>query len=178
MADEKGGGGGGSGWGAFEIIIVLLFAVAVISRLEGDPIKPLAVVKDKPSSTVSSSSGSPVVSGQTIDVNCGITVTSPYPLQGMGDAITVKGTISGCVFKSTDNKTLYMQVIEGNGSPLSETVVISPVAAANATFTFSQSIALSKQATTTTGYIIILPGSSATAEKNLNARIPVRLVIE
>ncbi|MDB5188725.1 MAG: hypothetical protein JWM92_323 [Candidatus Nomurabacteria bacterium] len=158
MADAPASGGGISGP---EIILIVVLAIGLIATLSGNPIKPYSA---KPATA-------PVVA-KTPTPQCGITLTAPVKLQQVFQKVVVAGTITPCPTTATPI-SLYAQVVDGNGTPLSILTPLSIVPTANNMIgNFSATVSLTTAPTTNSGAIIIT-GPVNSDGTSLTARTPV-----
>lgn len=160
MADDK---GGGVGWEAFEVIIVILLAIGLLSRLQGKPIgSPESVT---PSEITTSET--------TKNAQCGLAITSPRTLERVTGAITLVGSTSGCNWVATETVALYAQVVDAYGAPVSSYSVVTPTRFDSPeSTTFATTIPISGTAHPGTGYLILIPAKADT-QKPLTVRIPL-----
>lgn len=160
MADA--GGGGGNTWGTFEIIIVILLAIGLLSQLMG---KPISSPGD---------SSSTVTQSDTVDTAqpaCGLAVSRPHSLESIYGFVTLIGRTEGCEWLSTDRIALYAQVVDARGKPVSDYTTVPPTSFdGDAIATFNTTINITATPAKGNGYLILIsPSSSSTTY-----RIPLR----
>ncbi len=163
MADAP--SGGGSGWGAFEIALLVLLVIGLLSRLNGDPI---AVDTSTPAKTQTIES----VQDDTT-ARCGLLVSRPHSLESVNGFVALMGTVGTCNWVVDNGTALYAQVIDFKGVPVSSyTAVSAGIAAIDGTAPFTASIPFTVTPTTTKGYIILLPAKQVTSDA-VTIRIPL-----
>ncbi len=180
MADAAPSGGGG--WTAIEIIIVLILAIAVLSRIRG--VSPSIINEPKVPTTASKRNDpylSPYVSPATeaptttLDPRgCGITVLRPKPLEKVSGFVRVTGTVSGCEWETTETVAVYAQVIDSRGRPVSDYVAIPVEGRMLDSTTFSGTVELRDPNITGTGTLILLSATTNSDNIQATARIPIK----
>jgi hypothetical protein len=164
MADAP--SGGGSKWEPFEIILLILLAIGLLSRLQT---KPAPTASTPKSATVSKAPTTP-------HEVCGLTTTRPHALEKVSSFVTLAGTVSGCNWVATESVALYAQVIDSRGMPVSAYTTVAPVAANGAIVSFNTTITLTTSPTKGTGYLILIPANDQ-SDHTINARIPITFSI-
>jgi hypothetical protein len=84
MADAPKTGGGISEWGTFEIVLIVLLAIGLLSRLSGNPITPIDTTPTKTA-----------VSAPATDdtaARCGLVIARPHSLETVTGFVTLSGT--------------------------------------------------------------------------------------
>lgn len=159
MADAP---SGNSSWGAFEIILVCLLVLAILSNIGrgGSSYKP-PLASENPSENLSINNN---------ESACGISITNPISYTKVTNTVRLSGLTTGCNWAPKESIALYAQVIDAKGKPLSE---YTPVLNTNTDFfnvSFDTSIPLYRQ-TTGNGYLLLIPANG----KPLSYRIPLSL---
>lgn len=165
MADEK-GGGGGSDWGALEIVLGILLAIALIDRLQGG--KGLFKVEETPSSITSEE----ILSQE--EAQCGLSLTKPRPQEKITGFVIVSGSITGCNWFSTPDVALYAQLVDSRGKPVSNyTTIVPRTYSVNGFSTFESVVYVTAPPAAGTGYLILVPSKQISAT-TITARIPIQ----
>lgn len=159
MADAP---SGGSSWGAFEIILVLILAIGFLTQLQNGFKSPAAQtpIKDTTTSTPA-------------QLPCGLSINRPHSLEKVTTFVTLIGQTSGCEWRATDTVTLYAQVIDTYGRPVSAYTTIPRTGdVLQETIPFTVSIPLNTTPTTTKGFLLLVPARN-TAQHTASYRIPI-----
>lgn len=162
MADAPKSGGGISEWGTFEIVLVVLLAIGLLSRLGGGPVTP------------GNTTPTAVKAPDTSKANCGLVIARPHSLERVDSFVTLLGTVGSCNWLVYDNIALNAQVIDVKGLPISAYVAV-PANSKNTdgTVSFNASIRLTTIPATKTGYLILIPSSHTDDTTVQSVRIPL-----
>lgn len=162
MADAA----GGSNWGPFEVIIVLVLAIGLLSNITGKTISPVVVTtKDK-------KEVAPKINDSAN--RCGLSITSPLSQEKVSYNVRLSGLINGCNWKADGNKLLYAQIVDGSGVPVSDFITVENNNSSIFSPNFDIDI-LIRGNPTGTGYLILVPATQ-TPEKPISVRIPLKFV--
>lgn len=166
MAEDK-GSSKGSGWGPFEVAIIILLLLGLLSQLESP--KKISTQEEKPiKKNITTSVSAPVTPLGT----CGLKITSPHALEKINNKILLSGKTNGCDWSSTDKVALYAQIIDSRGSALTDYLVISPLKKIREETLFNTTILISRKPQTSTGYLLLIPAQTVNAETK-TLRIPI-----
>lgn len=149
----------GSSWGAFEIGIIILIVLALFSR-----------------NSVENSTSKKIDSGGVIEEAnyfCGLQVTSPTQNTVVSSSFTLRGIIEGCYWNIKDGKVISYQVIDDEGSPVSDFVVVKQKTEIFP-YVFEETISLSVTPKTSKGYLLLISPSPDSENKTVSVRIPIR----
>ncbi len=161
MADDK--GGSSKTWEPFEVVLVLLLAIGLLSKIQ---------TKTTGQTTTSSEKTKTTVVNKTPDTSCGLTILHPHSLEKIHTEVPLSGSTVGCNWKSTDTIALYAQVIDANGKPVSDYVTVVPTEVVGDTTSFDTTIYLFDQPSSGKGYIILIPAVPS-GDHSITYRIPV-----
>lgn len=154
----------GSGWGAFEIGIVVLIIVALLSR--GD---------NRASETIQPENTNPVVEDNRYSL--GIQITSPTTNTIVGSTFTLRGIVEGGYWNpnSSDGVIASYQVIDAEGVPLSDFKTIKKDSAVyTPSYVFEDTVVLTRIPKTKTGTIVLLSSTPDAENQTVSVRIPIR----
>lgn len=154
-----------SSWGAFEVILGLLLAVGLLSRIQGKPIVP-PTEDNQSKETISLADDS--------SNRCGLSITEPISLQKVTGFVRLSGSVNGCNWKPDGNKLLFAQVINGAGVPVSDFVTVIGNGSNFLTEAFDTTIVINGNPKGT-GYLMLIPATPV-VEKAISVRIPLRFV--
>jgi hypothetical protein len=163
MADAP--SGGGSSWGAFEVILGILLAIALLSNI-GNKGKFQPLFSETPTKEVSPEQ-------LTANNKCGLSIIGPTAFQKVSNTIRLSGSINGCNWKPDGSTALFVQVINAGGAPISEFVAVPSSTTENITTNFDTNITLNAEPSST-GFIILLPAYKT--DKSITVRIPLKFV--
>lgn len=167
MADAP-SSGGGSSWGAFEVILALLLAVALLSNIGNN------TTKDSTKPTTTTPKKTTVSKIDDSANRCGLAVTAPLSLQKVSGSVRLSGVITGCNWKPSENTALFAQVINGAGVPVSEFIAVQNNNTDLINTAFDTNIEITGNQTGT-GYLILIPATPV-ADKSITVRIPLQFV--
>jgi hypothetical protein len=164
MADAP--SSGGSHWGPFEILLVVLLSIGLLSALtnkgKGTPVFDLGEGKDTTTTREDTSTNS-----------CGLAIVTPLSLARISTEIHLSGYVHGCNWTPKDGIALYAQVINASGMPVSDYVAV-PDAQTDILYTAFDTTIQITQETTGSGYLILIPATPTT--KSISVRIPLQFV--
>ena len=154
-----------SGWGAFEIGIVVLIVIALLSKLDD---------KNSPTTQTDTQDTALVSDAQYA---LGIQITSPSKNERIGTTFTLRGVIEGGYWNPnpTDGVVLSYQVIDSQGTPVStlRSIVKNP-AIYNSSYVFEDTGTLSGRPATQTGFVVLVSPSPDSGNQTVSIRIPIR----
>jgi hypothetical protein len=162
MADAS---GGGSSWGAFEVILGILLAIALLSNI-GNKGKFQPLFSETPAKESSTEQS-------TVTNKCGLSVTTPNSFEKVSSTVRLSGSINGCNWKPDGTIVLFAQVINKDGLPISDFVSVQSSTTENITTNFDTNISINENASST-GFLILLPTSKT--DKSITVRIPLKFV--
>ncbi len=162
MADAP--SGGGTNWGPFEVVLVLLLVIAILSNLGTSKKTPEVVtpVKKTVIAPLDDSSN-----------RCGLSIKAPLSAQKVNTSVRLIGSINGCNWKPDGETALFAQVINGAGVPVSD---FTPVLNNGGDFintAFDTTIYLTGAQPSGTGYLLLIPAIQQ-SNKTITVRIPIR----
>lgn len=167
MADAPASGGGGSSWGPFEIILVLLLVIAIMSHLsKGSTTAPAPTAPKK--ATVLA----PIDDSAN---RCGLSITAPLSSQKVYGNVRLTGSVNGCNWRPNGETALYAQVINGAGVPVSDFVAVQSSGVSLTNTAFDTTIYFNTNPANGTGYIILIPAVNE-GTKSITVRVPIRFV--
>jgi len=155
---------GGSGWGAFEIGIVVLIIVALLSR--GD---------NRTSETTQPENTNPAVEDNRYSL--GIQITSPNRNTLVGSTFTLRGIVEGGYWNPNplDGIVASYQVIDAEGVPLSDFKTIKKDSTVyTSSYVFEDTVVLTRTPKTKTGTIVLLSSTPDAENQTVSVRIPIR----
>ncbi len=158
MADA---GGGGSNWEPFEIIIVVILVIGLISQFTGKPLTSPAT----PATEVSQNDTT-----NPSQSDCGLIIARPHSLESVSGFVTLVGTTEGCEWASNELVALYAQIVDARGTPVSAYMTVVPTSFNDGVATFNDAISITKTPAKGTGYLILISPSSTST----TYRIPLR----
>ena len=161
MADDKGGGGGGTKWEPFEIVVIIILAIGLLTNLKQGP--ETTTPAPKPA----------VVSKAPEPDACGLSISRPHSLEKVTSFVTLIGSTDGCTWTSTPSVALYAQVIDSRGKPVSAYTTVPVVSSGVGTAYFDTTIPLNDTPVSGTGYLILIPAKSSGYE-SITSRIPLK----
>ncbi len=162
MADAP--AGGGSSWGPFEVVLVLLLAIAILSNLGTN--NKTTVVETPVKKTI-------VAPLDDSANRCGLSIVAPLSAQKVYDSVRLKGSINGCNWKPDGQTALFAQIINGAGVPVSD---FTPVMNNGSDFintAFDTTVYLTTVQPSGTGYLLLIPAVQQ-SDKTITVRIPIR----
>ncbi len=163
MAEDK-GGGGSSGWEPFEIIVVIILAVGLLSQITGKKITPIVSTEKTKTEEIDR----PETTGST----CGLNISRPHPLENVANFVTLSGYTDGCDWASTETVAMYAQVIDIRGTPVSRYETVPVINKNDEGSFFNTTITLTASASKGIGYLILVPAKNLTDYTN-TTRIPL-----
>ncbi|HWC57587.1 MAG TPA: hypothetical protein VG621_01380 [Candidatus Paceibacterota bacterium] len=166
MADDK--GGGGVKWEPFEVILVILLLVGLLTKLQSS-------FKKTPSPTTTASHTTATTSSQktsAASATCGLTITHPLPSEKVYATLALSGSTNGCNWTSTPTVALYAQVVDGSGKPVSGYIAVPPATVTGTVTKFAMTIPLTTGAATGNGLLILLPAAPS-LDQSISYRIPI-----
>ncbi len=164
MADAP---SGGSSWGAFEVVLVCLLVIAILSNIgKGGGMSQTSFGGGGNTSTTEPLNSS--------DDSCGISVTNPLSFTKVSNSVRISGLLTGCNWNASGPVALYAQVVDGKGKPLSEYTPVTNDNRDLINVSFDTSIFLYRQATGS-GYLILIPATPLSG-KSISYRIPLTFI--
>lgn len=163
MADAP--SGGGSSWGPFEIVLVLLLAIGLLSNIGNKNKTP----------TVTTETENTVLAPIDDSVNrCGLSITSPLSLEKVYNNVRLSGSVNGCNWNIDGKIALYAQIITATGKPVSDYVSVEENGSSFLNYVFDTTIYLNGPQKGT-GYLILVPAVQK-GEQTATVRIPLTFV--
>lgn len=162
MADAPSGGGT---WEPFEIIIVVILLIGLLSRLDTSSDTKKAPTTTKPKAEVVSKAPDPNA--------CGLTLSRPHSLEKPTTVVTLIGSTAGCNWTSTSDVALYAQVVDARGMPVSAYTTVPVASSGVNTAYFDTSISLTDIPAKGTGYLILIPATTDPTHP-ISVRIPLK----
>lgn len=163
MADAPSTGGGG--WGSFEIFLIAILALGLLSSLTGKKITPLISTTDTTEESIETRS--------TTDTMCGLSIIAPLSLESVNTSVHLAGSVQGCNWIPSGQTALFAQVVNGGGMPVSDFVAVQQKEDTAFMSEFDTTITISGTPSGT-GYLLLTPATPP--EKPFSVRIPLRFV--
>jgi hypothetical protein len=166
MADAPKDGGGGSSWGPFEVVLVLILIIGILSNINNKgEVTPVATEPKKVTLAPIDDSAN----------RCGLSVTTPISMQKTYGSVRLAGSVNGCNWKAVGDIALYAQVINGAGVPVSDFVAVPDNGGDFINTAFDTNIFINGNPSGT-GYLILIPAVQPSSEKSITVRIPLKFV--
>ncbi len=166
MADAPKDGGGGSSWGPFEVVLVLILVIGILSNI-GNKGKVVPVETEPKKVTLA-----PIDDSAN---RCGLSVTTPMSLQKTYGSVRLAGSVNGCNWRSEGNTAIFAQVINGAGVPISDFIAVPNNGGDFINTAFDTEIFINGNPSGT-GYLILIPAIQQNPEKPITVRIPLKFV--
>lgn len=151
-----------SSWGAFEIGIVVLIVVALLSR---------NTISENTKTSEGQTPDS--VIGTTEDYSCGLQVTSPARNARISNSFTLRGITEGCYWNTKEGVVLSYQVIDAEGTPVSDFKIVRQTGDIFP-YVFEENVTLTTTPKTKNGFIVFLAPYPTTDNQTVSVRIPIR----
>jgi hypothetical protein len=151
-----------SSWGVFEIGIVVLIVVALLSKgnISQDTNQPTTINNN---STETSQEG----------YFCGLQVTSPAKNAIVTNSFTLRGITEGCYWNVREGAILSYQVIDDAGVPVSALVQVTKTSDAFP-YVFEEMVTLTTTPSARSGFIVLIAPNPDTNNQTVSVRIPIR----
>lgn len=166
MADAP--SGGGSSWGPFEILLLVLLGIGLLSALankgKGTPVFDLGEGKKTTDTSVQV---------DTSTNACGLAIVTPLSLARVSTEVHLSGYVNGCNWTPKDGVALYAQVINASGMPVSDYTPVLDTQT-DILYTAFDTTLFITTVSTGSGYILLTPATPTA--KPISIRIPLQFV--